>query len=435
MAKTKRASNCEGGGSVIYKLLPPPFLKKLALWLAGASAVAILLSIAVSQILLALALSAVLLSGLPLRWPRVTIPLAFFLGWTLVALAFSPDPHFGLPTVRKMLVVYPMLLIVYSSVRTLGEARWLIFTWIGVGSITAARGLFQYAADVAGARAAHEIFYNYYIADRIRGFMSHWMTFSGEELFVLLLAAAFLFFAPDVRKWRWVAAVCACVIGLALILSDTRSIWLAALAAGVYLLWEWRKWSVLAVPVLLILGFFAAPAAVKQRVRSLTDPHGQLDSNSHRKIVWLVGLQMIKAHPVFGVGPEEIRKKEVFDAYLPAYIHYPLPDGNYQHLHSIYIHYAAEDGLPAAIFLTAALLLAIVDFRRALRTVPAGRSNRRFVLEAAIACVIGTMVSGIAEKNLGDTEVLTMFLSILCVGYLAVNSEKAFPAKQTRVSG
>lgn len=406
-------------------MVPGPFLKKLALWLACSSAVAILLSIAVSQILLALALAALLFSGLPLRWPRATIPLALFLGWTLLALAFSPDPRFGLPTVRKMIVVYPMLLIVYSCVRRMAEAKWLIYAWIAVGTVTAARGLFQYAADVAGARAAHQNFYNFYIADRITGFMSHWMTFSGQELYILLCAGAFLFFAPDFRKWRWIALPCAAAVAIALILSDTRSIWGAAVIAGFYLLWEWRRWAAFAMPLVLALGLLFAPAAVKERVRSVTDPHGQLDSNSHRKIVWRVGWQMIKAHPLLGVGPEEIRKKSVFDAYLPADIHYPLPDGNYQHLHSIYIHYAAEEGLPAAIFLTAVLVLAIFDFRRALKALSAGRSNRRFILQAAIACVIGTMVSGIAEKNLGDTEVLTMLLSILCLGYLAVNTKEA----------
>src|SRR6185437_9741867 len=141
-----------------------------------------------------------------------------------------------------------------------------------------------------------------------------------------------------------------------------------------YLLWEWRRWTAIAMPVLLGLGLLVAPTAIQERVRSLTNPHGATDSNSHRIIVWRTGWQMIKAHPVVGVGPEEIRKKAVFDAYLPADIHYPLPDGNYQHLHSIYIHYAAEEGLPAAIFLTAALVMAIVDFRRALGKLPPGRS-------------------------------------------------------------
>jgi putative inorganic carbon (HCO3(-)) transporter len=394
-------------------------VKKLALWLACASAVAILLSIAVSQILLALALAALLFSGLPLRWPRIAIPLALFLGWTLVALAFSPDPRFGLPSVRKMVVVYWMLLIVYSSVRTVAEAKCLALAWIAVGTITAGRGLFQFAADVAGARAAHTDFYHFYIADRIRGFMSHWMTFSGQELYILLLVAAFLLFAPDIRKWRWLWVPCALVVVISLVLSDTRGVWIAAAVAGFYLLWQWRKWAAGALPVLLVLGLLVAPAAIQERVRSLTHPHGQTDSNEHRWIVWLTGWQMIKAHPITGVGPEEIRKPAVFYAYLPADIPRPLPDGDYQHLHSIYIHYAAECGVPAALFLTAALVMAILDFRRALGTLPPGRSDRRFLLQAGIASVIGTMVSGLAEKNLGDTEVLTMFLAIMCLGYLA----------------
>jgi putative inorganic carbon (hco3(-)) transporter len=407
-------------------LVPSPFLKKLPLWLASASAVAILLSIAVSQILLALALAALLLSGLPLRWPRVSVPLGLFLAWTLVALAFSPDPGFGIPAVRKM-VVYLMLMIVYSSIRTVTEAKWLALAWIVVGTVTAGRGLVQYAADVAGAKAAHTDFYHFYIADRISGFMSHWMTFSGQELFILLLAGALLLFAPDIRKWGWLGLPCAAVVGLALILSDTRSVWLAAFAAGFYLLWQWRKWAALAMPVLLGLGILVAPAAIQERVRSFSQPHGETDSNSHRIIVWRTGWQMIKAHPLVGVGPEEIRKTAVFDQYLPTDIHRPLPDGNYQHLHNIYIHYGAECGVPAALFLTAALLMALLDFHRALGTLPPGRSDRRFLLQAALASVIGVMVAGLMEKNLGDTEVLTMFLAIMCLGYLA-----AEPLTQTR---
>lgn len=412
-----------------FSLVPAPFWKRLALWLAAASAVSILISIAISQILLALALAALLFSGLPLRWPRITIPLVLFLLWTLVALAFSPDPRFGLASVRKPAVVYLILLIVYSAFRTLNEARWLILAWIAVGTFTAGKGLVQFVRDVAAAHAAHRDFYNFYIADRITGFMSHWMTFSGQELYVLLLVAAFLLFAPDIKKWIWLMAPCAAIVSIALVLSLTRSVQIAAVVAGFYLLWEWRKWTAAILPLLLILGVLAGPSVVRQRVKSLTDPHGATDSNGHRLIVWSTGLQMIKAHPIVGVGPEEIRKPEVFFAYLPSWVKRPLPDGDYQHLHSIYIHYAAEDGLLAAIFLTAALLLAIFDFRQALRKMPPGRSVRRFLLQAAMATVIGTMVEGVAEKNLGDTEVLTMFLAIMCLGYLAARTpEKSSPA-------
>src|SRR5271154_3069171 len=142
-----RADHAGRSARDTQSLVPPPFLKRLTLWLTCASAVAILLSIAVSQILLALALAFLLLSGLPLRWPRIAIPLGLFLAWTLIALAFSPDPAFGIPSVRKM-VVYLMLLIAYSSVRTTVEARSLMLAWIAVGTFTAGRGLVQYARDV-----------------------------------------------------------------------------------------------------------------------------------------------------------------------------------------------------------------------------------------------------------------------------------------------
>lgn len=407
-------------------LVPPPFLKRLALWLACASAVAILLSIAISQILLALALVALLLSGLPLRWPRMAIPLGLFLAWTLVALAFSPDPAFGLPSVRKM-VVYLMLLIVYSSVRTLAEARWLVLAWIGIGTFTAGRGLVQYMADIAGARAAQEDFYHFYIADRIRGFMSHWMTFSGQELYILLLTLAVILYAPLVKRYLWVLLPCLGIVFVALVLSQTRTVWVAAVAASFYLLWESKKWAAVVMPVVLVLALQVAPGVIQERARSFVAPEAETDSNQHRLIVWRTGWQMIKAHPIVGVGPEEIRKSSVFYAYLPASIPLPLPEGDYQHLHNIYIHYAAECGVPAAIFLTAALVMGLLDFRRALKALPPGRSDRRFLLHAALACLIGTMVGGLFEKNLGDTEVLTMFLAIACLGYLAVLPEDKMP--------
>lgn len=398
------------------------------MWLATASAVGILVSIAVSQILLALALGVLLLSGLPLRWPRVAIPLGCFLAWTLVALAFSPDPGYGIPQVRKMFV-FLILLLVYSSVRTLAEAKWLVFGWIGVGTVTAGRGLVQFVADVAGARDAHVDFYHFYIADRIRGFMSHWMTFSGQELFILLLVAAFLLFGPDIGKFFWLWLPCAAVVGIALILSDTRSIWIASVVAGAYLLWAFNKWALAALPVLLLLGLMVAPAAVQERARSIVRPEKQTDSNEHRIVCWRTGWEMIKAHPLVGVGPEEIRKPEVFNAYVPADIRWPLPEGYYGHLHNIYIHYAAECGIPAALALMAALLMAMLDFRRALGRLAPGRSIRRFLLQAGVACVIGTAVSGVFEKNLGDSEVLTMFLAILCLGYLAAGPvEQEVPA-------
>jgi O-antigen ligase len=251
------------------------------------------------------------------------------------------------------------------------------------------------------------------------------MTFSGQEMFVLLFLLAFILFAPDIRKRLWFALPCAGIVGLALVLSDTRSIWIASVAAGLYLLWNWNKRAALAMPALLAIGLIAAPKPIQQRALSIVRPKKQTDSNEHRIVCWRTGWQMIKAHPIVGVGPEEVSDTRVFYRYLPADIALPLPQGWYGHLHDIYIQYAAERGIPAALFIAAALLMALIDFLRALRHAGRGRSDARFILQAAVACIIGTAIGGIFEHNLGDTEVLTMFLVIMCAGYVAADFERA----------
>jgi O-antigen ligase len=410
-------------------VVPPPYLKKLSLWLATGAAVTILIGIAISQILLALAIGVLLLSGLPLRWPRIAIPLGLFLAWTLLSLAFSPDPAGGLTQVRKIFV-FATMLTVYSSVRTLPEVRFLVLSWVGVGTYTAGLGVFQFFrkwSAWATAQGEHRDFYHYYVADRITGFQSHWMTFSGQELFLLLMAAAYLLFGPQVKRNLWIWLPCSIVVSLALILSDTRGVWIAAIVAGSYLLWSWRKKAVLAVPVLLAIALLVAPASLQRRATSLFHPEAQTDSNEHRWIVWRTGWEMIKAHPLLGMGPEEIAKRKNFYAYLPKDIPLPLPAGYYEHLHSIYIHYAAERGVPAALFLTGGLLMALFDFRRAVNTLEPGRSHRRFLLNWASASLIGTMIVGITDLNLGLSDELTMFLVVMCLGYWAVQPQASAP--------
>ena len=53
---------------------------------------------------------------------------------------------------------------------------------------------------------------------------------------------------------------------------------------------------------------------------SLTNPHGETDSNRFRVVTFFTGLEMVKAHPWFGLGPEEIRRNfgPAFDRFEQA---------------------------------------------------------------------------------------------------------------------
>jgi O-antigen ligase len=127
---------------------------------------------------------------------------------------------------------------------------------------------------------------------------------------------------------------------------------------------------------------------------------------------------MIKAHPLLGVGPEQVGAQ--FESYVPADVPRPLPHGYYGHLHNIYYHYAAERGVPALLVLLWLVGRAFYDFVRGLRS-PVPES--RWVLYMSLAVILAVMLAGYEEVNLGDSEVLAMFLAVVSCGYVALGEE------------
>jgi O-antigen ligase len=204
-------------------------------------------------------------------------------------------------------------------------------------------------------------------------------------------------------------------------------VWIATVVGAVYLVWCWRPKLTLAIPVLVAIVLVAAPPALRQRAVSIVRP-GADDSNAFRTILMRTGVQMIKAHPWFGLGPEMPRKR--FMEFLPADIPLPLPPGSTMHLHNVYLEYAAERGIPVLLIFLWLIGKILWDFGRGVRALPPGRDDRRFLLHGGIAVVLSLLVEGVADVNLGDSEVLTIFLVVIALGYntLAAGDAAEFPA-------
>ncbi len=397
------------------------YLERAAYFLTCGSAVSILFSIAVSQILLGLAFAALLLSGGRMRLPPIRLPLALFFLGTVISVLLSVDPRAGTPQIRKFFV-FLILLLVYSTFHNLNQVRTIVLVWAAVGSVSATRSLFQFLQKYQEAQALGRDFYTYYVGERITGFMSHWMTFGGQSMIVLLMLAAFLFLAP-LNRWKAAGWFAAALLSVSLVLGLTRSIFLLGLPLGLmYLLWFWRRWLVLAVPLIAILGV-AAISPIRERAISVLQPHGERDSNQHRIVTRRTGIRMVQAHPWFGLGPEQ--PKFQFNKYLPPDIQLPLPDGYYGHVHNIYIQYAAERGIPTLLALLWMIGKILWDFSGGLRRGATG--DARFLLHGAIAVILAILAEGYYEYNLGDSEVLTLFLVVVGFGYLALEEAPHAP--------
>jgi O-antigen ligase len=395
-------------------------LGRIAFYLTCGSAVSILFSIAVSQTLMALAFAAFLFSGLPFKLPPIKLPLALFMIGTVISLLASVDPRSGTPQIRKFFV-FLILLLISSTFRRTAEVRGVVLAWSFVASLSALRSLFQFGQKYRESVEAHQNFYQYYVGERITGFMSHWMTFGGEEMVVLLMLAAFLFFSVT-TKWKTAGWICGAILLLSLVLGMTRSIFLLGMPLGMlYLLWFWHRWLVVAVPVAAVAVLLSV-TPLRERAASILQPHGETDSNMHRTITRRTGLEMIKAHPLLGLGPEQVKAQ--FDRWVPADIPRPLPDGWYGHLHNIYLQYAAERGIPTMLCMMWLIGKLLFDFIQRLRR--GVRGDERFILHGAIAVILAILAEGLLEYNLGDSEVLTMFLCVAAFGYVAIEEDRGF---------
>jgi O-antigen ligase len=388
-------------------------MQRAAVCATFGSAVSILFSISLSQILLGSAIVLLLASGEKRHFPPIQLPLCLFLLLTMLAVAFSADPIAGLVQIRKFFV-FGMALAVASTYRTLSHVWWTVAGWGLVAAISALRGMWQFVQRYREAHQTGSDYYEFYLDSRVTGLASHWMTFGGELMIVLLMLAALVLFARN-TTFRMLAGLVLPVLGLALILGLTRGIFLAGVPAGLlYLLWNWKRWNIALVPVAGLALFWASPPHVKERVRSVIQPHGMDDSNQRRITLTRTGLAMIRAHPWLGLGPEQVGPQ--FLQYVPADIPRPLPKGWYGHLHNVYLQYAAERGIPALMVMLWILAKIMIHLHRAaihLRPSPAA-----WVLYGAVAAEIGVLAEGFFEYNLGDSEVLTMFLVAVTCGYV-----------------
>lgn len=178
---------------------------------------------------------------------------------------------------------------------------------------------------------------------------------------------------PRERLFYKISAV---TIFAALILSQTRGAYLALFTALATLFCFARGTR----PKLLVLAglMLAAGAAaavlsppVRNRLAAMVNTDRAATSYSSpsaainiRLELWKLALDMFKAHPVLGVGPDNVKK--VFTKFHPEPIAYEKTWGS---LHNLYLHQAAERGAPglaALLFLFWALFaFALRLFRRA----------------------------------------------------------------------
>jgi putative inorganic carbon (hco3(-)) transporter len=385
----------------------------------------VLVSIAMSQILLALVIAGFIWvvrkrkAGFIPPGLGSLLPLLVFMGWALIAVFASARVLEGLEVTKKfyLFLLLPMVPLIVSGK---GRLNWIYKAIFLVAVISSLRGVTQFASD------PHRD-----LVHRISGFMSQWMTFSGLLMLALVLLTAYGF-AQGFFKHKWLMPVAACIV-LALLLSQTRNAWLGAIAGITILILMWRPRAFIFL-VAVVLSCYLISPAIRERVKSGMD---QNDPNTRNRIeLAQTSIRLIRAHPWLGVGPKNVKYE------APQYRgagSEEWPDWMYQHMHNNFFQIAAETGIPGlAVWLWFMVKLgwdALSTYRRARSpSFSQDEGIRRDALmasSAAMAAWVALIVAGIFEYNFGDSEVLTLFLFIMSAPYaFAIPvSRSPFPAE------
>jgi O-antigen ligase len=351
------------------------------------------LSIAAAQILLtAAALSWVAAHALRrerLEAPSFFWPLLGYAAATLLAAGFSRDPVASL-TDCKQLLLFSLVPIVYDFARG-GRARTVLTVIITVGAVSAMIGLVQYAI------------LNYDTTRRLQGTLSHWMTYSGTLMLVICAAVGRLLY--DRRERAWAAVVMPALVA-SLMLSFTRSAMVGA-AAGVGVLLLLRDLRLVALLPIATAGVLAlSPVQLSDRIYSTFDMNDP--TNRDRVAMLQAGVEMIRDHPLTGVGPEMVGR-----AY-PAYRVDNAVQENNMHLHNVPMQIAAERGLPALALWVWFVAAATLGLRRLFL-----RSREPVLAAAALGAMAAMLTAGLFEYNFGDSEFLMLFLILLTLPFAA----------------
>ncbi len=374
--------------------------------LAGAVSLA-LVSVAASQILLASAVAAALWlwkqhgRSIPSRLP-FALPLLIFCIWTLLTIVLAPDVRFAFLETKKFFI-YAILFLVPMLVRGKGTAIWIYHATFAVAALACFKGIAQFISNPHRG-----------LLERISGFMSQWMTYSGLLMLVLVVVSAF-FFALGWRKHWWIVPM-GLLVALPLYLSETRSAQLGAVAGMLVVLLLLRKLRALLVLLVLILGvYIASPSSIKHRLQSGFDTN---DPNTRNRIeLFGTAGRLIRDNPWVGVGPKNVAREAL--RYRGSR---EWPDWMYQHMHNNFLQIAAERGIPGLIFWLLLMgRLAWDSFRvyysaRTHSDSPE-KGDALLISTAALGGWVALMVAGMFEYNFGDSEVLTLFLFMMSAPY------------------
>ena len=346
----------------------------------------------------------------------VALPLALYVGWTGLSLAWSGDVHEGAIEILAFYVPFTILAVAIARLPWYGLGARALYVEVALMAlIFAGVGFYQYQTrnlfenpKVITANAYTPFF-------RVNSVF--WdPSIYGRFLVIAIIPSAVLIVRGTSLKLAWTAFAAVAVTWVGLLISYSQSSFAALLVAVVGLaIVAWRWWSLAAIFLVAVMISGLAVAQPQVRRSIVHHTHSGLNAaTSGRASLVSNGIRIAAAHPVIGVGVGGFKHAYAERRHLRGQA--PKIAAS----HNAPVTVAAETGF---VGLGLAAWLAVAAFLAAFR-----RVDRSFLGRASLAC--GLALGAILCHSLFYNDFFEDPMTWMLLGLIAVAAVAAKPVEE-----
>lgn len=340
--------------------------------------------------------------------------IAAYVCWLALSSMIGPKPLQSIVNVKDewLFLIIPITLLLASDERS----RWQLVTAFAVAvGIISLYAIVQAATGVAWFKVVDGKLTSVPILD-VQGNFGNCMTFGNFTVTAgsFVLGIGLLIEKGNGRRpWLFTTA------GLLAIVATVLTLRRGAIGAAIVtlmlfalLLQSRKRWLLVGLSAITVTIIIAAPGlSWRFGEKALKDLN--TTNPGSRVYIWERSFDMVKKHPLFGVGLGNF-----YDEYV-ARLPLDIPQSRkLNHAHNDFIHVAAIAGIPAALFF-AGIWLAMVHFLWHGSRNVGGLPRDRALCLAALLGSVAFLVTSMIEATFADEEVRQMLMFVWGIGLVS----------------
>lgn len=345
----------------------------------------------------------------PLKW--VWLFIALYVGWLLLACLVGATPLRSVLIAKEEWLFLAMPITVYLGVSE--KSRQLLATAFAIAvGVVSLYGISQALTGLALFKFVDGKLTSVPILD-VAGNFNNCMTFGNYSVtagsFLIALGLANRDESGRRRVLFSVAGLLAIIVAILTLRRGAIAASVITLILLAILLRSRLRWLVAALTVAAVAVIIAVPG-LQGRFGEQVSRDMSADYQGSRTYIWTRSLDIVRTHPVFGVGQGNFYDEYV--ARLPVDI---TDNRKLTHAHNDFINVAAIAGIPGALFFVGIWLAVFHFLWHGSRKVNWASADRAFCL-AALLGGVAFGVTSMVEATFADEEVRQMLMFIWAIG-------------------